>query len=153
MRWQRVSCNYFKFFHDRPTAQWPMTATVFKFVLGVAGALLLLGFGIGSSLPMPGYARVYLDDDAKTYIATPCLAGWQQQKSQTMSFLRLGTASEAIGLGYGSDRLCRETGAFVEDDRSLTGLLLEKVGILPPIRHWWDAPYRTEDGAVVQPGR
>jgi hypothetical protein len=119
----------------------------------VAAALLLLGFGVASNVPMPGYAAVYLDDDAKAYIALPCLSEWQQRPSQRLVFLRLSTASEAIRLGYKSDAACRERDAFMEDDRSLSGLLLVKLGILSPIRHWWDRPYRTEDGKVVQPGK
>jgi hypothetical protein len=102
---------------------------------------------------MSGYAAVYLDDDAKTYIALPCLKEWQNRPSQSLAFLRLAPASKAISQGYKSDATCRETGAFVEDDRSLTGLLLVKLGILSPVRHWWDIPYRTEDGTVVQPGK
>jgi hypothetical protein len=117
----------------------------------VAAALLLLGFAIGSNVPMPGYAAVYLDDDAKAYIALPCLSEWQQRPSQRLAFLRLSTASEAIRLGYKSDTVCRERGTFMEDDRSLSGLLLVKFGILSPVRHWWDRPYHSEDGKVGQP--
>ena len=100
---------------------------------------------------MPGYAPVYLDDIAKTYIALPCMKEWQNRQSETLALVRLSKVSEAYKLKYKPDEVCRETGAFSEDDRSLTGLLLVKLGFLPPIRHWWDAPYRTEKGEVVYP--
>jgi len=32
------------------------------------------------------------------------------------------------------------------DDRSATGRFLVWLGLLPPLKHWWDMPYRTEDG-------
>jgi len=100
---------------------------------------------------MPDYAAVYLDDVAKTYVALPCLKEWQNRRNQTLAMLRLNRASEAYALKYEPDEVCRETGAFSEDDRSLIGLLLVKLGILAPIQHWWDAPYRTEQGVVVHP--
>jgi hypothetical protein len=53
---------------------------------------------------------------------------------------------------YAPDYDCRETGAFSQEGYSLTGLLLVKVGVLPPANHWWDRPYRTEDGVVWPAG-
>jgi hypothetical protein len=58
--------------------------------------------------------------------------------------LRLAKADDARQLQYKPDAACRETGAFAPDDRSLTGQLLVKLGVLSPLQHWWDAPYRNE---------
>jgi hypothetical protein len=123
-----------------------------KIGLGTAGFLFFVGLGIGSIDPMPGYAVVFLDDISKTYIALPCIEEWRSRPSNTIDLVRRSTASEAARLKYEPDKNCRETGAFVDDGRSLTGLLLVKLGILPPARHWWDARSRTEEGSVVWPG-
>jgi hypothetical protein len=132
-----------------------MRKTILKLLrigLGTTGFLLFVGLGIGGIDPMPGYAVVFLDDISKTYIALPCIEEWRSRPSNTIDLVRRGTASEAAGLKYDPDKNCRETGAFADAGRSLTGLLLVKLGILPPVRHWWDAPHRTEEGGVVWPG-
>lgn len=123
-----------------------------KLIAAGCALCLFLGLGVVSSVPMPGYAVVMLDDAAKTFIAPFCLAEWQRRPSDTVGFLRRGTAGEAYGLRYKPDEACRQSGAFVDDDRSLTGHLFVKLGILGPAQHWWDAPYQTEAG-VVYPER
>ena len=109
-----------------------------------SAAILFLGFGIGTNASMPDYARVYLDATTKTYLALPCLAQWHLRPNETTEILRMAKASEARELQYEPDNACRETGAFAPHDRSLTGLLLVKLGILSPAKHWWDAPYRAD---------
>jgi hypothetical protein len=118
---------------------------------GMVAIVFVLGLGIGSSKSMPPYARVYIDDDTKTYLALPCLDEWQHRKGDSLAFLRLSSAAEAHKLKYKPDDNCRETGAFSEDDRSLSGIMLQDLGILQPIEHWWDKPYRDEQGKIVQP--
>jgi hypothetical protein len=97
---------------------------------------------------MPKYAWVYVDDKAKTYIALPCMREWRRRAATKNAVVRLFDAGGARQLGYKPDTLCRDTGAFAPDDRSLTGSLLVKIGLLSPITHWWDMPYCTEDGLV-----
>jgi hypothetical protein len=116
-------------------------------IFAIVGVLFLGGFGIDSMATVPGYAVVFLDDDAKTYFAPQCAEEWQHRPG-TGRHARRSTVAEATRLGYKSDAPCRETGAFAEDDRSLSGLLLVKLGILPPYVHWWDKGYRTEAGNV-----
>jgi hypothetical protein len=85
-----------------------------KFVtgaLGIAAFLALAGLGIGSSVPMPSYAVVYMDDITKTYIALPCVEEWQSKQTQTVTLIRRGTAGEAGKLGYKTDDECREAGS------------------------------------------
>lgn len=105
-----------------------------KFTAALIGVLLMIGFGIGSSKGMPDYAQVYVNDAAKTYLAPPCI-------KTTVSF-RLVTAGEARTLGYRPDGKCRDAGAFMQDDRSLTGTFLQTVGVLKPIPSRWN-----EDGS------
>ena len=100
----------------------------------LVGILLAIGLGIGSSKGMPDYAQVYIDDAKRTYLAPPCL--------KIIAGLRAVTAGEARRLGYSPDRKCRKEGAFIQDDRSFTGMLLQEVGILKPIPSRWN-----EDGS------
>ena len=66
--------------------------------------------------------------------------------------MRRTTVNEAHALGYGTDDDCVQTGAYFEEGRSLSGILLERIGIFPRKQYWWDRPFRTEDG-VVYPGK
>jgi hypothetical protein len=124
-----------------------------KGALGIACFIVLIGFGVGSIDPMPFYAVVFLDATNKTFIALPCVNEWRSRPTQTIDVVRRGTAGEAYKLGYKMDNECREAGGYSEDGRSLTGLVLVRLGILSPLVHWWDRPYRTEDGTVVYPGK
>ena len=78
---------------------------------------------------------------------------WQSRPSKEFAAVRRATAGEARRLKYDPDVTCREASGFVDDDHSLSGSLLEKAGILSPIQHWWDRPYRIENGTVVYPGK
>ncbi len=124
-----------------------------KVALGIAAFLFMVGFGIGSIDPMPYYAVIFLDDTSKTFIALPCIEEWRSRPTQTVDIVRRGTAGEARSLGYKPDDKCREAGGYSEGGRSLTGLMLVRLGVLGPLTHWWDKPYRTEDGTVVYPGK
>ncbi|SRR5712691_1923433 len=126
-------------------------SSILKTSAVAAGILFFLGLGIGTSVPMPGYAPVYLDDVSKTYIALPCTTEWESRSSKQIAMLRLGHRQEAVTLHYTPDDNCRNTGAFSGDGHSLSGLLLMKLGLLSPIIYWWDKPYRTETGEVVYP--
>ena len=122
-----------------------------KATIAVILVLLWLGTGIDTTVTMPDNAPVYLDDGARSYIALPCIEEWERRTGESFAFVHLGTAKEAHQLHYQPDQDCRDAGAFMEDNRSLTGHLLVKLGILPPMQHWWNRPYRTETGEVVQP--
>ena len=67
--------------------------------------------------------------------------------------VRRGTAGEARKLGYRVDEDCPEIGGYSENGRSLTGLALVWLGVLLSLTHWWDRPYRAEDGTVGYPGK
>jgi hypothetical protein len=106
---------------------------------------------VGSIDVMPGYAAVYVDDVAHTYLALPCQPEWQTRKTATVDILRLTKASEAYALKYNPDDECREAGGFAQDGPGIVRKYMTDWGWLPPVHHWWDDPYRTEDGTVIYP--
>lgn len=108
--------------------------TVIKYMVVLIGILLFVGLCIGSSKVMPDYAQVYINDSSKTYLAPPCI-------KTTIGF-RIITAGEARNFGYKPDEKCRDEGAFTQNDRSLTGIFLQTIGILKPIPARWN-----EDGS------
>jgi hypothetical protein len=124
-----------------------------KGALGIAAVLIFVGLGIGSIDSMPPYAVVFLDDTSKTFIALPCIEEWRARPTHTVDVMRRGTVDDAHRLGYKIDLACRDAGGYSEDGRSLTGIILVKLGVGDPLTHWWDRPYRTEDGTVVYPGK
>jgi hypothetical protein len=110
--------------------------------------LLLASFGVETTDRMPPYGIVFIDYSTKTYIALPCVEKRRYDPDLKTSMLKLSTRREARKIGYSSDDKCRNAGGFAEDGRSLGGILLVKLGILPPLKHWWDKPYRTEDDII-----
>ena len=122
--------------------------TTLRVAAVAVGLPLYIGAGIGTAQLTPNYTAVYLDDNAKTYIALPCFAEWQQRPSDKVALLRLAKASDAWQLRYEGDKTCREAGGFTADGNSMTGLLLVRPGIITPPVYWWDMPYRTEHGVV-----
>ena len=104
-------------------------------------ALTLIGLGIGTHATVPSDAPVYYDIEAKTYLAPPCMPVWLERR-RSLSGLRNGTISEAHRLNFAPDADCQQSGALAPADRSLTRQLLVKLGLLPPIKHWWEGPYR-----------
>ena len=96
--------------------------------LGAAAALFGLGFGITPSIEAPPGALVQVDAASKTYFAPPC--------RQISSGLGVTTLDNARKLGYSPDAQCLESGGFVQRNRSLSGQLLEKIGVLAPASRW-----------------
>lgn len=103
---------------------------IIKFGAALIFGLLFLGFGIGVSKGAPEYAIVYVDPNARIYFAPPCVTDRQGELLQT-------TIGEARKAGLESDQECRDTGAFSQDVRSLSGKLLENFGILGPLKPRW----------------
>lgn len=109
-----------------------------KIALVALGVILCGVLVVGTNTVMPGHAPVYLDDESRTYLAAPCEAEWQRRNGATANRLRFGTASEARRRNYGPDDHCRSTGLHAPEGRSAAGLLFEMLGILPPLKYWWD---------------
>ena len=98
---------------------------------GFALFLFVVGLSIRSSTHMPENAQIYLNDTTRTYSAPPCISD--------PAGLRLGTAGDAHRLQYKPDTGSKEAGAFFREGRSLSGMLLEKIGILGPVPARWNA--------------
>jgi len=113
--------------------------------------LVAVNYLVGTIDLMPGYAAVYLDDQERIYLAPGCLKEWEGRKSDTLSFLRLSTAKEAFSRKYEADEACRQAGWFAQDGPGIVRIYAVRWGLLPPVRHWWDEPYRTDDGSIIYP--
>ena len=96
------------------------------------GFTLLAGLGCPSTNTMPSNAEVFVEDDAKTYFAPPCL-------EQDRPSLRATTADRVHSLKYRPDPKCRDEGGFTQDGRSVTGILFEALGVLPPLPSRWNS--------------
>lgn len=94
--------------------------------------LLFFGFGIGASVVAPEHAIVIIDEDRKLYFAPPCV-------SEEMRHLPRITIGQARKLSFNPDTVCRDTGGFMQETRSLSGQLLQKLGVLSPLRSRWNA--------------
>ncbi len=92
---------------------------------------------------MPDNAILVLDAQARTYIAPPCLTKEHYNQLiedvvQERDDLRLSTAGEAYRLGYKPDPDCRDEDGFIQQGRSLTGLLFEALGLLRHLPGRWN---------------
>jgi len=92
-----------------------------------------IGFGVGVSKSPPKHAVVFVDSTEKTYFAPPCVKGLGERTTLTES-----TIGKVYSLKLNPDPECRDTGAFLQDARSLSGQLLQKIGILNPLKSRWN---------------
>ncbi len=92
---------------------------------------LLAGFFIVPTRPMPENAIVLLDDKNHTYLSPVC-AG--QEKND----FRVARAGEARKLKYEPDKKCGGAAGFSQDERSLSGRLFTRLGMLPPLPSRWN---------------
>ncbi|MEY2520474.1 MAG: hypothetical protein QOF24_2233 [Verrucomicrobiota bacterium] len=96
-----------------------------KVTTGLLGTVLfaaVIGFGISTTKTMPDHAWILVDDAKRVYLSQP----------------RLLTAREAYELKYKPDDDCRNSNGFVSEGRSLTGLFLQKIGLLRPVPERWN---------------
>ena len=92
---------------------------------------LLAGFFIVPTRDMPDNAVVLLDDQTHTYLSPGCA---NQEKRE----YRLATAAEARKLNYEPDKKCQDAEGFSQDSRSLSGNLMARLGMLPPLPSRWN---------------
>ncbi len=125
----------------------------------VVGGLLVAGLFIPTIATMPNSATVVVNDSLGEYYGPNCLPLSQSimdslgklsdeelQEEAEPAFLAAGlrptTAGEARALDYEPAGACLRIRAFDETYRSLTGFILERIGVLePPRRSRWN-----EDG-------
>lgn len=114
--------------------------------------LFSAGFVIDTgAAPMPDDAIVFADDSAQTFYAPACVSNWLSHPTQKPAALRGAELRQMHELGYSPEPQCNRTGAFDASGRSLSGLILQKAGLLPAKKHWWEKRYRAENG-VFQAG-
>jgi hypothetical protein len=91
---------------------------------------LLAGFFIVPTRDLPDNAVVLLDDQNHTFLSPGCAKPEKQD-------YRVARAAEARRLKYEPDKKCRDAGGFSQANRSLTGNLLSRLGLLPPAPSRW----------------
>lgn len=102
-------------------------------LFSLGSVLFFLGFWAETMKPAPKNAQAYLDDQRRLYFAPPCVGKQERQQ------LRRSTLSEAYQLKYKPDDECREAYGFFQKGRSLSGLLLERIGALPERQSRWNS--------------
>ncbi len=102
-----------------------------RFVVLILMFTFLAGFYIVPTRAMPDNAIIFLDDQNRTYFSPSCAD--QDQKK-----LRPATAAEAHRLKYEPDKDCQKKTGFSQDSRSLSGKLMERLGMLPPLPSRWN---------------
>jgi hypothetical protein len=105
-----------------PTIRFTVIMLIFTF---------LAGFFIVPTRDMPDNTVVLLDDQTRTYVSPGCA---KQEKRE----YRQATAAEARTLNYAPDKKCRDAGGFSQTSRSLTGNLMARIGMLPPLTNRWN---------------
>jgi hypothetical protein len=93
--------------------------------------VLLAGFFIVPTRDLPDNAVVFLDDRNHTYLSPGCA-------KQDWTLYRQSRAAEARRLQYEPDKKCRDAGGFGQENRSLTGNFMARLGLLPPLANRWN---------------
>jgi hypothetical protein len=105
----------------------------------MAGILFVLGFGFHTSKYAPDHALVYVTPETNFfYPAIPEYAEFMKQNEYDYKAI---TLKEAHKYNKIIDRDAKERGYFFQEGRSVSGLLLEYIGLLPKQKSRWD-----EDG-------
>lgn len=91
----------------------------------------MAGFFITPIQTMPDHAVVLLDDQTRTYFSPACAEGEKRE-------YRPATAAEARQLNYAPDKKCQDARGFDQDTRSLSGNLMTRLGMLPPLPSRWN---------------
>lgn len=120
-----------------------------KFLGGALGVIFGLGFGLQPFSYIPNHAQVILNEDKLEYFAPQCLP----EDYNSMDFavatkliymdpaLRIVPIERAYEIDAISTELCKKERVWFQDQRSPSGMLLQKIGLLSPIEPRWN-----EDG-------
>lgn len=93
--------------------------------------LLFIGFGIGrETVISSSNAIVVANEKDNTYLSLPCVPDVHGNGLKDRWMMRL---EEARIIGLKPDPNCVNEGGFIQQERSLSGQVLELIGILPPI--------------------
>lgn len=119
---------------------------IIAILAGLVITVLLFGSVYTVKLPAPDNAIVYVDHDKKVYYAPPYIDNLIKSPNPEppvdVKKLQASTLKEVSALKYTPDEVSREKGYFVQQYRSFTGYLLEKMGLTKPLPSRW-----TGDGA------
>lgn len=107
-------------------------SAVLKGAGAIAVALFLAGFGIETLSVVPDNAVLYVDAEHRTYLSPPCVP---PARRAALTTIRNRDVSQRR---LAPDRECANAGGFVQPDRSVSGLLLERVGVLPHLASRWN---------------
>jgi hypothetical protein len=91
----------------------------------------LAGFCLTPNRTMPDNAVVLLDDQTHTYVSPGCA---NKEKKD----YRPARAAEARKLTYEPDKTCQDAGGFRQEQRSMSGNFLVRLGMLPPLPSRWN---------------
>jgi hypothetical protein len=100
---------------------------------------------------IPGDAIVFAADSRQIYYAPSCVGSWLSHPAQGDETLRGAPHAEMSDLGYSPEARCEKSGGFAARGRSFAGHILQKAGLLPAKKQWWERSYRAENG-VFQAG-
>ena len=98
--------------------------------------LVVFGYSGGAIYPAPEHVKVLVDPITRLYYAPPCAAYHNEDLRRR---LELSTLRQVDQFGYKPHQGCVNEGAYIQEGRSLTGQLLQTIGLLPPIRSRWNA--------------
>jgi hypothetical protein len=119
---------------------------IIAILIGIVIFVSLFGSIYTVKLPAPDNAVVYIDQEKKIYYAPPLIdkLAKSPQPEQTIDVkkLKASTLKEVRALNYSPDEVSREKGYFVQQYRSFTSYLLEKMGLSKPLPSRW-----TKEGA------
>lgn len=103
----------------------------------MAAIAFICGFGIESIKTAPNNARVLITDETNYfYPATSDYFQFMNIKGYTYKITTIENARNDNKEMY---RDAKERGYFIQHGRSLSGSILEKIGLLPKIPSRWDS--------------
>ena len=115
------------------------------FILAIPIVLLWIGFGLETVSTCPDNTLIFVNEQTKEYFAPPCLmeSGFDNidkiNQFASDHNLTVYRDREITGKGLGPNPECRGSKGLIEDGRSLSGGLLEKIGLLSKFKSRWNA--------------
>lgn len=117
-----------------------MPKSIYK-IIGIPLFIFLIGFGCDTLRTMPNQALVFVDKGE--YFAPPYFMAQNFYTSEDL-YVYAGWKNieikryEEVKKVYMPNKDCADSEFFIEEGRSLSGLLLEKLGVLPPFKSRWN---------------
>jgi len=99
---------------------------------GIILALAVIGFGIGTSVPMPPNATVIVDENEKVYFAPPFF----EDNGLIIPLDYKRDIARNVRERYKPDKTCRDQGYFVQDTGPLLWKYLKELGIIRSRKRW-----------------